>query len=260
MKKWYVLLALLLCLVLMLPLTASAGAYKISGTDMTVNPDETLWHVFTYDNLENHPDYEKLGLTKAQMEGILKDNEVELYAFVFTEEGVGVELFLKKHPEEQDIVNLANYKEKKIVEMTKEATEEDVVVDKYSVFEVAPYKYAKAEIKAEEDGQTAYLHEYITVINKKLYSLKFQSYEPFTETDQQQVEEFLKSVTFDVDPSLKEKNPFLSQIIGGVAGVAAAAGIGALITRFQKKKKESEDAFGMIPPQNPTNLPTPPAQ
>ena len=50
------LLTVILCLVALFPVTASAKTYTLSDTDMQISIDDTYWYVFTRDNIKDNPE------------------------------------------------------------------------------------------------------------------------------------------------------------------------------------------------------------
>ena len=68
MKRLFcLLLAAVLCAMAYFPVTASAAKYAVSGTDMTVELDDSQWYVFTRDNVKDNPELEEFGLTEEDM-------------------------------------------------------------------------------------------------------------------------------------------------------------------------------------------------
>lgn len=63
MKRKLCMLLVLLWVAVWLPMAAAAKDYTISGTDMTVTVDDTIWYVFTRDNIQNNPELEELGIS-----------------------------------------------------------------------------------------------------------------------------------------------------------------------------------------------------
>jgi hypothetical protein len=242
MKRLFcLLLAVALCAMAYFPVTASAAKYAVSGTDMTVELDDSQWYVFTRDNVKDNPELEEFGLTEEDMNKIFRDNYAYMDAILFYGDVDYVELFVRKKAVDSGMVNLSNYDDDEVEELTEELAKKQGAKD-YEVFETR-YKYAKLEYVDESLGY--YLCEFFTVVNKEGYTLTFQSTFPYTDAEYEEIERIVRSVRFDVDESLKEKKPLTVNIlrttaVGAVVG-GAAGGVMALINKKKKKARNSDE-------------------
>ena len=119
MKRKLCMLLVLLWVAVWLPMAVAAKDYTISGTDMTVTVDDTIWYVFTRDNIQNNPELEELGISYEYMYDVLYDNHAYMDAILFYEDGSYMELFVRKNALEDSIVNLSNYSEGEAREFAK---------------------------------------------------------------------------------------------------------------------------------------------
>jgi len=235
-----VLLSVVLFLVSFLPITTYAGTYNLGGTDMSISVDDTVWYVFTRDNIKNNSELAELGITYEAMYGILHSNEAYMDAILYYEDGEYVELFVRKRALDTGIANLSNYKNSEVLELAKELAKKQGA-DTYSVYE-SQYKFAKLEYVDFNYGY--YICEFVTCVNKDNYTFTFQSTSQFTDEEYAEIENIVDSVKFDVDTSIKEKKStsIAESVVEKTIGGAVIGGIvGAVIAITNKKKKKSAE-------------------
>lgn len=238
-----ILLSAILCVMAFLPVTAHAATYKLEGTDMSIVVDDTVWYVFTRENIKDNPELEELGVPYDTVYSTLYDNDAYMNAVVFYEDGAYVELLVRKKALDTDIANLSNYDEKEVSEFAQELAKR-LEVETYAVYE-GEYKFAKLEYFDAE--YEYYIYEFTTIVNRDNYTLTFESEEPFTDEQKEMCEEIVDSVRFDVDPSIKERNDsifdsVLTKTIGGAVAGGIAGGVIALVNKKKKKNKEEAPA------------------
>ena len=209
---------------------------------MSVFVDDTVWYVFTRDNIKDNPELEELGISYDQMHSILYDNYVYMDAFVIYENGGFVELFIRKKALDTEVVNLANYSNEQVLELA-ELLAEKQGAEVYSVYE-NQYKFVKLEYVDSNYGY--YVCEFATIINKDNYTLTFQSDAQFTEREYEEMEGIVDSVVFEIEESLvqTETASFLGGLLeDGVVGFLSS-GIVVLIAGMigKAKKKRSKEA------------------
>ena len=56
MKRTMILIAVVLLLAMVLPMSAMAQAYSLAGTDVSLTVDDSVWYVFIRDNLVDNPE------------------------------------------------------------------------------------------------------------------------------------------------------------------------------------------------------------
>ena len=234
------LIAVLVCLMLPLQILVGAQQYAMEDTDIHITVDDTMWYVFTRDNLQDNPELDELGLTYEEIHDILHNNDAYMDAILFYDDGQYMELFVMKTAVDTGIVNLSNYDEDHVMELAEELAKKHGA-DRYSTYE-SRYKFAKTEFLDEE--LALYVCQYVTIVNKEIYTINFQSPAMFSDWEHEQMQAIVNSIEFDVDTSLKEEllesSSWIWAIIGGVAG-----GIVGLIVALinQKRKKKAEDVF-----------------
>ena len=232
-----ILLSIILCFSALLPIITYAETYNLGGTDMSISVDDTMWYVFTRDNIKNNSELEELGITYEAMYEILYNNEAYMDAILYYENGEYTELFVRKRALDTGIANLSNYKDSEVLELAKELAKKQGA-NTYSVYE-NQYKFAKLEYVDSNLGY--YICEFVTCVNKDNYTFTFQSTSQFTDEEYAEIENIVDSVKFDIDTSIKEKKsssiaesviekPIGGAVIGGVAGAVIA------ITNKKKKK------------------------
>ena len=234
-----ILLSIILCFSVLLPIITYAETYNLGGTDMSISVDDTVWYVFTRDNIKNNSELEELGITYEAMYEILHNNEAYMDAILYYENGEYTELFVRKRALDTGIANLSNYKDSEVLELAKELAKKQGA-ETYSVYENR-YKFARLEYT--DSGY--YLCEFYTVVNKDNYTFTFQSTSQFTDEEYAEIENIVDSVKFDVDTSIKEKktSSIAESVIEKTIGGAVIGGIvGAVIAITNKKKKKSTES------------------
>lgn len=237
-----ILVAVVICILAFSPVTAQAQTYDMTQTDIHITVDDTMWYVFTRDNIKDNPELEELGITYEQIYDILYDNEAYMDAILYYEDGGYIELFVRKRALDSGVANLSNYKDKEVLKFAEELAKR-FETETYSVYE-NQYKFAKIEHKDSE--YDLYVCEYVTIVNRDNYTVSFQSPLAFTDWEYAQMQSIVDSITFDVDTSIKEEKDNI--VVGGTIGGAVIGGIaGAVIAIVNKKKKQQQykEAFPM---------------
>ena len=102
-----------------LPVSVYAETYSLGGTDMSIDVDDSLWYVFTRDNIKDNSELKELGISYNSMYDILYTNEAYMDALLLYEDGGFVELFVRKKTLEKGIVNLSNYEDAEVLDLAK---------------------------------------------------------------------------------------------------------------------------------------------
>ena len=233
-------LSVILCITIFLPTTTYAETYNLDGTNMSIFVDDSVWYVFTRDNIKNNSELEELGITYDAIYDILHNNEAYMDAILHYEDGEYVEFFVRKRALDTGIANLSNYKDSEVLELAKEIAKKQGA-DTYSVYE-NEYKFAKLEYIDSNYGY--YICEFVTCVNKDNYTFTFQATSQFTDEEYAEIENIVDSVNFDIDTSIKEKKStsFAESVVEKTIGGAVIGGIvGAVIVIANKKKKKSAE-------------------
>jgi len=249
MKRTLCLLIMALCLIVS-PLTVSARTYEISDTDMTVAFDDSVWYVFTRDNIAGNPELAELGFDYAEfLSGMLEDS-CYVDAMLFFEDGDCIELIVTME-EEDFYVNLSNYDDSTVLDVGAATYEGIVEADDLVIFE-NDYKY----LVADYFDVDVYVIGYLTVVNGKAYYFYFLSDTPFSEEQREIVAGTMEDVTFEVDTTMKEKNMFLYSIFSGLkeklrvvaygAGIAVLAAPVIIIITVVKNRKAKKNDFDQM--------------
>ena len=225
-------------MVLIFSITASAQSYKLSGTDMSVSIEEPRWYVFTRDNIKNNLELNEIGLSYEDMYGILYDNEGYMDAILFYEDGGFTELLIRKSPEQADIANLSDCEDNFVSKLAKEFGKEQGT-ETYEVYE-NQYKYVA--LQYFDESIEVFICEFITVVNKDIYTFTFQSSGMFTDWEYEEFIRIIDSVQFDVDTSIKDTITVGSSNVVQRTGVGAIAGavtgrILSVAKKLERKKK-----------------------
>lgn len=235
-----ILLSIILCFSALLPIITYAETYNLGGTDMSISVDDTVWYVFTRDNIKNNSELEELGITYEAIYEILHNNEAYMDAILYYEDGEYTELFVRKRALDTGIANLSNYKDSEVLELAKELAKKQGA-NTYSVYE-NQYKFAKLEYIDSNLGY--YICEFVTCVNKDNYTFTFQSTSQFTDEEYAEIENIVDSVKFDIDTSIKEKksSSIAESVIEKTIGGAVISGVvGVVIAITNKKKKKTAE-------------------
>lgn len=226
----------ILCALMLLPIAAWAETYDLGDTDMTIEVDDSRWYVFTRDNLENNPELAEFGISESEVYDDLCRLEAYLDAVLLYTDGNYKELFVfKTSMPEDSLVNMSNYSNEELEEVAESMADEHGV-DDYSIYE-NDYKFLRFDYFEEETD--CYIYAFVTVVNRDIYTLKFQSSTPFSDAQYEEFDRIVDSVHFDVDTSMKEPTalrinwPYViaSVVVAGIVG-----GILGLVGSSKKKK------------------------
>lgn len=238
-RALHIFTATFLCLIIFLSITVSAKTYNVSETDIGISIDDSVWYVFTRDNIDNNPELNELKITYHTMYDILHDNNAYMDAILFYDDGGYIELFIRKNPVDSGMVNLSNYSDENVSLFAKQLAKK-VNTKEFSTYK-NQYKFARLEYF---DAKTNYyICEFFTVVNKEIYTLTFQATADFTDAEYKEITSIVDSIHFNVDATLKEKttsiwdNVLIKTIIGAISG-AFVGGIVSLITVSVTKKKK----------------------
>ncbi len=236
MKKVFSLLIAVLSLCALLPPTSAyAQRYSVSGTDISVNIDDTEWYVFTRNNLYNNPELDELGVSFDYMSEFMLNNDIYLdAAYFYADSNESLELFVsKKYIEDIGVIgHLSKYSASEVEELA-ESLAEKLGSTEYSIYETQ-YKF----IKMEYYKSGYYIMAYCTVVNGDNYTLTFQTTSPFIDWEYQEMDDIVDSVEFDVENNLINNendssvlDGLLEKFIGGTVIAAIFGGISLLIKK-----------------------------
>ena len=233
-------LSVVLCVLALLPMAAHAQTFTLSDTDLRIDVDDSMWYVFTRDNIENNPEMEELGITYESIYDILYENQAYMDAVLVYDDGGFMEFFVRKKALDSGVANLSNYEDDEVQVLGKELAKK-LGSETFSLYK-NQYKYVKLDYFDQNAGY--YICEYITVVNKENYTFTFQSETPFADDEYAEIESIMDSISFDVDTTLKEEKT--ASAAGGVWGKTVAGAItgglvGAVVAIFNRKKKNKSN-------------------
>jgi len=227
---------IVLIAIVLLPIIVFAKEYKVDQTDLSIVFDEEKWYVFARNNIKDSEELAYLNVTEEYMENFFKENNAYLDALLINEDGTTVEIFVRK-TKIDSINNLSNFDNKYVTRFAKELAKKQNSKN-YNVFETK-YKYAHLDYKDKD----LFLEEYYTVVNKDGYTITAQSPTKFSKDQVKMIEDIVKSITFKVDPTLKDKTTtfnwnrvLLYAVVGAIIGGIIGAINGAVTAMAQKKK------------------------
>lgn len=226
---------LLLCLMVLSPMSVCAKEFEIGDTDLTIEIDDSSWYVFTRENIEDNAELDELGISQDYMHDVLYNNLAYIDALLLSDDGNFVELIVRKTANDSGLVNLSNYDDENVMAFADELAKKQGS-DDYRVYE-NEYKFIKSEYVDSNLGY--YIYEFVTVVNKENYTFTFQSNNSYDVEMRKQMQKIIDSIEFDIDESLEE--PGTIGIVEKVLiGAAVGGGVGAVIGLVNKKKKKQE--------------------
>ena len=233
MKKVFKSIVILLLMIVISPVMAKE--FTISETDIKMNLDDSKWYVFTRDNIKNNKQLKEFGISEDYMSTTFKNGNIYLDALKIINNNDYIELFVMKKTVDK-VKNISNYSDKQLESLAKELAKNEKTSD-YKVYKT-DYKYVYTQY--EDSGKT--IIDYYTVINGKGYTIKTQKNTDFTAAEQQEIENIIKNISFNVDKSLKEPKKGLNPVIkDALIGAAIGGASGALYGLIKKgKNKQSK--------------------
>lgn len=246
MKKTVCLILTILCVVCS-PLAVWAQSYEVKGTAMTVNLDESVWYVFTRDNLAGNPELEELGLDYAEMVDSMMNDDIYIYACLYFYSGSYVALYVQKWQQEF-YWNSADYSDSEILEIGKNTYEGIATDDNTSVYE-NPYNHYKFFVLEYAEGEETVL-QYETDIDSTTYFFQFWTDGPYTEEKREIVKGIMDGVQYQPEVSSEEEKDsglpeWLALIVDLKWVWVAIAAVTALIlivgVRMERKKSDTAE-------------------
>jgi hypothetical protein len=232
----------LACVLLLLPATVCASPYLPGDTDISVSVDDSIWYVFTRENIENNPELDELGIAYNTIHSVFYDNGAYLDALLFFGEKDYVEfLIYKEAGDADDPVQMSNYSDKEIQQLGERLAKE-THAENPEIVQKGTHKFIELNYYASE--LEYYTVTYYTIVNRQYYTLTFQSPTQFTQDQKDEIAKVMDTVSFRVDLSLKEPkgkdsdDSVLTGAIGGAIGGAVLGGISALVAKNKKKKQQ----------------------
>ena len=229
---------MMLCANLAAPMTAHAKNYHVPETDLHIRIDDSIWYVFTRENIKDNEEMESLGLTYDFMYDMMQENKVYLDALLLYEDYEFIELFVRKKGTDE-VTNLSDFDTDEVMEFSEEMAKE-IGTENYDVYE-SDYKYAHLE--HEDSGY--YINQYITVVNEEIYVISFQGTMEFVAEEYEEMEDIVDSIRFDVDPTMKKRTNkkadgssiLMAGLKGGLKGMVIGGVAGAVASFLKKKSK-----------------------
>ena len=235
MKK---ILGLLMALIISVPMVANATTYSVEE-DMTIDFDDSIWYVFTRDNIEDNSELDELGISYDYIYDLLNNNHMYIDAVVYYNDGSDFIEILVRKKENSEIKNFTNYTNDDLMDFAKELAKK-TGAEEYSVYE-NDYKFAYSNYY--DSSANYYVDEYYTIVNGYGYTITAQKLTEFDDAEKYFVRTIIDTITFDIDTSLKENtsnNSIITAIIIG-AGVGIVIGGSAGLTNKIIKKKSKNN-------------------
>ena len=234
-------LGIILIMFLCIPMVVSAKSYKVDD-NMTIDLEETLWYVFTRDNIKDNSELDELGITYDYMNDLFEKNNMYMDATIFYDDGQDfMELLIRKGNTDGKVKNLTNYSDEEVKELGDELAKKTSSTD-YDVY-TNDYKFVRSKYLDKNAGYN--IIEYYTIVNGVNYTITVQKTTEFDKTEESFIKDVVDGIKFNIDSSLKEPSnkvdyseviskAIVGAITGGIIGLVAS-----LANKASKKKKNS---------------------
>ncbi len=197
---------ILLFLLLLIPISVFAESYKFE--DMVITLEDPDWVIFTKDNLDNNPAIEENKIKIDVLKDLFENKSVYLDANIFDSVNPAENIELIVGISENDSrYNLHNYTKRRVNKILKESVDD---YKDYKVLDSYIYsnnKYTYIAIYYEDNF--VYITDYITNINGKTYTIKYQKGVEFTESDKKNIESIIDKIEYDRKEEYEVKPPLL---------------------------------------------------
>lgn len=277
MKNLKKLLFVFLLAIVVLPKEVFASSFKIDE-NMTISIDDSIWYVFTRDNIVNNAEMEALGLSYDYMNNFFISNNAYLDALlVYQDSGDYIDLVVRK-VKSDSMVNSNNYSDEQLLNTAKTLISNPT---KLEVYQKNGYKYVYAMYTSMGHSMASY----IIYVNGYSYGINLQKNSDLDSDNLNRFNEIVDSIVFNINTSLKEpgksgnegviipsndntsnnnsssssNNNFFDtilgkSIIGAIIG-AVVGGVLALIFKLIKKGKKNQNNIPVnsYPNQNTFN-------
>lgn len=228
----------IVCLLVSLFLLTSVNAKTVKIEDFSVDLDDESWHIVTKDNIKGNEDIKELGITEEYMENFMKTYSAYMDSMLMYDEENFVEfaVIAKK----SDVkYNMHKYSDKDVKKFGEEMIKISDATD-YEVFKSNGYVYIKT--KYEDNNYNLYLTDYYTVINGKVFTLKFQQTNEISNEDTKMFDSVVNTVKYDLNKEYdKEPKNFLEKVFSGaITGGLCGLLIAGILKVFKKKDKNEK--------------------
>jgi len=226
MKKF---LLFIISLLVIIPLTVSAKEYQLND-DITISIDDSIWYVFTRDNLKDNPELDELGITYDYMNNLFNNNYMYMDAIVFyTDSDEYMELILRIK-ENSAVKNFTNYEKDDLMDFAKEIAKKTNSTN-YDIYE-NNYKFLYSNYF--DSTLNYYIDEYYSIVNGIGYTITVQKEQEFDFNERQAIRNIVDTIKFNIDESLKEDDDleldFDSIFESGIEGAIIGAIIGGILS------------------------------
>lgn len=218
---------LLLFTLIFIPLIVNAKTYDINEKKMHITIDDSF-AVFTRENLENNPDFERMDVSIEAVNELLTKNNAYLYA-LNNDKSVEIYLRVKKAP---GVDNLKNYSDDRLNSLAEDfagkthATKYDVLKNDYN-FIYTNFKDSNYN-----------MINYYTVVKEEGYTLTMQKKDAFNNNDEELMKEIVNSIKYDVKLKIEKQTNKNNKLF--ILGITILIFILLVVSYFIKLKKERE--------------------
>ena len=232
MKK---IISLLIIGFLFLPSIGLAKTYNLK--DVSIFIDDSKWTVLTRDNI-NNINLEEQGISSSQMNDFMQKYSVYVNAIPVNRDASVAKVLLITIRKRDNVNNLHTYSDNSIKELA-EDFKKTSGASSYEIYSTGKYKYI--HINYYDKFGSAYVNEYVTIMNGYVYSIGIQKSKPVSSTEIYGLKEIVDSAKYKYNSKYEAKtifkNLFEKFIIGGLAAFILC-GLGFLFKKNDRNKKD----------------------
>ena len=229
MKK----ILLVMVLLVLVPLNVFATTFELDDIDMNITFDESVWYVFTPDNILNNPELDELGISYDYMNAAFQNNHAYVNAILFYQDTDDyIEIFVRRSEVDFDDLTLSN------ISFARELGSA-LAEEQNASYEIYQGDYIFIQLDYIDQG--LYLNEYYTIQNGYAYTLTAQKPYSFDSYDEGVVQDIVDSIFIEgaeaLDVENEDNNYFVFIIVGVLALILAGAVVLGIVLVVKSRKK-----------------------
>ena len=230
MKGYKRILTIFILMIFLFPFSVSAKSFSIDE-NMNLDIDDSLWYVFTRNNLDNNEELKSFNISPSEMMAFFENNQAYMNAILlYKDTGEMLQLFVRKATSNTDLKE-KDMSDQDLLDMAK-ASLTGKNVSTMELYKNNGIRYVYAEY-AEGNN---YVMDYYTIYNNTNYTITGQKTSRLNSENRDRVNAVVETITFvgAAEEEESENNAGLIIIIVLLIG-AVIAGI-FLIFNSKKKK------------------------
>ncbi len=219
MKGYKKILTIFILMIFLFPFSVSAKSFSIDE-NMTLDIDDSLWYVFTRNNLDNNEELKSFNISPSEMMAFFENNQAYMNAIIlYKDTGEMLQLFVRK------VTNSTDLKEKDMSDQDLLDMAKASLVGK-NVSTIELYKNNGIRyVYAEYADGNSYVMDYYTIYNNTNYTITGQKTSRLNSENRDRVNAVVETIKFTGAPEEEDSENNTGLIIsiiifiGGMLGV-----------------------------------------